>query len=69
MSVETYTARRSYQASEFRRRSSPEPRHTGSTLKGRTDIADLLFAKGANVDARDKPGATRFTRRRGRAIE
>src|ERR1017187_725486 len=31
---------------------------TESALKGQTDIADLLLAKGANVDARDKSGAT-----------
>ena len=29
-----------------------------SAIKGQTDIADLLIAKGANVDARDKSGAT-----------
>jgi cytohesin len=31
---------------------------TESAIKGQTDIADLLIAKGANVDARDKSGAT-----------
>src|ERR1035438_8948319 len=31
---------------------------TEAALKGQTDIADLLIAKGANVDARDKSGAT-----------
>jgi cytohesin len=29
-----------------------------SALKGQADIADLLLAKGANVNARDKSGAT-----------
>ena len=29
-----------------------------SAIKGQTGIADLLIAKGANVDARDKSGAT-----------
>ena len=29
-----------------------------STLKGQTDIADLLIAKGANVGARDKAVVT-----------
>jgi cytohesin len=29
-----------------------------SAIKGQTDIADLLIAKGANVEARDKNGAT-----------
>ena len=31
---------------------------TETAIKGQTDIADLLIAKGANVDARDKSGAT-----------
>ena len=31
---------------------------TESAIKGQTDIADLLIAKGANVEARDKSGAT-----------
>ena len=31
---------------------------TESAIKGQTEIADLLIAKGANVDARDKSGAT-----------
>src|ERR1039457_7490606 len=45
--------------------SSPDPRRTGigalltdSALKDQTEIADLLIANGANVDARDKSGAT-----------
>ena len=29
-----------------------------SAIKGQTDIADLLISKGANVNARDKSGAT-----------